>query len=329
MTMVISRTPLRMSFVGGGSDLPAYYTRYGGAVVSTAIDKYVYVTVNTKFDDGIRVAYSQNEEVTSVDKVKHPLVRATMQMLEISGGVEITTIADIPSQGTGLGSSSSFSVGLINALSAFKGQYVPADALGQQSCKVEIELCNEPIGKQDQYAAAFGGFNYIEFCMDGSVIVSPLITRPETIKRLHSNCLLFYTGITRSASNLLKRQGEEMLEQQEKQKVMHRMVELARILRDELQKNNLDAFGAILHENWELKKSLTKGISSESIDHWYNVAQKAGALGGKLLGAGSGGFLLFYAPKEKHEAIRQALSDSRPIQFAFEPLGSRVIFYHQ
>jgi D-glycero-alpha-D-manno-heptose-7-phosphate kinase len=317
-----------MSFVGGGSDLPAYYKEFGGAVVSTAIDKYVYVTVNKKFDDGIRIGYSRNEEVTSIDDVQHPLVKATMQMLGIQGGVEITTIADIPSQGTGLGSSSSFTVGLINALSAFKGQYVSAGDLGGQSSKVEIELCKEPIGKQDQYAAAFGGFNYIEFCQDGSVVVSPIISRPETMAVLQRNCLMFYTGVTRSASNLLKRQCEDIASQKDKQDVMHRMVALARILRDELQMNNLRAFGDILHENWELKKSITSGISNESIDGWYSRARAAGALGGKLLGAGAGGFLMFYAPQDRHEAIRQALSDLRPVPFVFEPLGSRIIFYH-
>lgn len=328
MPMIISCTPLRMSFVGGGSDLPAYYREYGGAVVSAAIDKYVYVTVNNKFDDGVRVAYSHNEEVADVRAVKHPLVKATMQMLGIQGGIEITTIADIPSQGTGLGSSSSFAVGLINALSAFKGQYISAGDLGRQGSHVEIDLCNEPIGKQDQYAAAFGGLNYIEFCPDDSVVVCPIISHPDTVKQLHRNCLLFYTGITRSASSLLKRQGEEMACKREKQEVMHRMVALARILRDELQANNLQAFGEILHENWELKKSLTKGISTEAIDDWYDKARKAGALGGKLLGAGAGGFLMFYAPHDRHDAIRQALSDLRPIPFSFEPLGSRVIFYH-
>ncbi len=327
--MIICRTPLRMSFVGGGSDLPSYYRQFGGAVVSTAIDKYVYVTVNKKFDDGIRIAYSRNEEVASVNDIHHPLVKATMQMLDMKGGIEITTIADIPSQGTGLGSSSSFTVGLINALSAYKGQYVSADDLGAQSSHVEIDLCGEPIGKQDQYAAAFGGFNFIEFRPDDSVLVTPIITRAETLHRLQDDCLLFYTGITRSASNLLKKQSEEMTSQKSKQDVMQKMVGWAHALRRELQNNNIEAFGEILHENWELKKSLTAGISSESIDDWYNTARKAGALGGKLLGAGAGGFILFYAPKERHEAIKHALSDLRPIDFAFESLGSRVIFYHR
>lgn len=328
MAMIISRTPLRMSFVGGGSDLPAYYRQYGGAVVSTAIDKYVYVNVNKKFDDGIRVGYSRNEEVANLEAIRHPLVKETLKMLNINGGVEITTIADIPSQGTGLGSSSSFVVGLINALSAFKGCYISADDLGMQSCRVEIDLCGEPIGKQDQYAAAFGGFNYIEFRPDDSVVVCPIITSPKTLTEVQNNSLLFYTGITRSASNLLRKQGEEVANQKKKQEVMHRMVKLAHIMRDELRNNNIMGLGEILHENWELKKSLTDGISGEAIDYWYEKARKAGALGGKLLGAGAGGFLMFYAPVEQHEAIKMALSDLRPIDFAFEPLGSRIIFYH-
>jgi D-glycero-alpha-D-manno-heptose-7-phosphate kinase len=317
-----------MSFVGGGSDLPAYYRKFGGAVVSTAIDKYVYVTVNKKFDNGIRVAYSQNEEVKQVSDVQHRLVRATLEALEIEGGVEITTIADIPSQGTGLGSSSSFAVGLIHALSAFTGRYVSAEELGNISSHIELELCKEPIGKQDQYAAAYGGFNFIEFRPDDTVVVSPIISKPSTIQKIERDTLMFYTGVTRSASNLLKKQGEEVAAQKEKQAAMARMVELAHTLKQELQNDNEASFGEIMHENWELKKSLTDGISNPEIDTWYDLARKAGATGGKLLGAGAGGFLMFYAPQEKHECVRHALSMLRNVQVGFEPLGSRIIFYH-
>jgi len=326
--MIISRTPLRMSFVGGGSDLPAFYRKQTGAVISTAIDKYVYVNINKKFDDGIRIAYSKNEEVSSVDLIEHRLVRAAMEMLELSGGVEITTIADIPSKGTGLGSSSSFTVGLLHALNAFRGRYVSSEQLGFDSCRIEIDLCGEPIGKQDQYAAAHGGFNIIEFRPDESVVVSPIICDPVTIKSLEKNTLLLYTGITRSASELLKRQSEEVLSNGDKHQTLTKMVRLAYQLRDELQKNNLDAFGEILHENWTLKKSITSGISTSFIDDWYEAARKAGAVGGKILGAGAGGFLMLYAPEEKHDAIKAALPDLRPIPIGFEPLGSRIIFYH-
>jgi D-glycero-alpha-D-manno-heptose-7-phosphate kinase len=317
-----------MSFVGGGSDLPAFYQKERGAVLSTAINKYVYVNVNKKFDDGIRVSYSKTEEVASVEQIEHRLVKATMELLDIKGGVEITTIADIPSKGTGLGSSSSFTVALLHALSAFKGNYVSNEQLGADSCKVEIEMCGEPIGKQDQYAAAHGGFNLIEFAPNGSVVVSPVICDPNTIAAVERNILLFYTGITRSASALLKRQSEDIVGDKNKHATLVRMVELAYDLRTELQKNNVTAFGEILHENWLLKKSITEGISTHNIDEWYDIGRRAGATGGKILGAGAGGFLMLFAPVEKHAAIKASLSQLREIPIAFEPLGSRIIFYN-
>jgi len=194
-----------MSFTGGGSDIPSFYRRCGGAVISTAIDKYVYVTVNKKFDNGIRIAYSKNEEVSDIHEIEHPLVRAAMEYLGFQGGIEITTIADIPSRGTGLGSSSTFTVGLLHALNAYAGRYVSCENLAADSCHIEIELCKEPIGKQDQYAVAFGGFNLIEFHSDDSVVVSPVICKRETLEKIERNILVFYTGITRSASTLLKK----------------------------------------------------------------------------------------------------------------------------
>lgn len=326
--MIISRTPLRISFAGGGSDLPAFYRRHGGAVISTAIDKYIFININKKFDSGIRVSYSKTEEVANANQVEHPLVRAALKYLNIEGGLEITTIADIPSKGTGLGSSSSFTVGLLHALNAFKGRYVSNAQLGSDSCHIEIDLCKEPIGKQDQYAAAFGGLNLIEFRPDDSVIVSPVICDPATILALEANLLVFYTGITRSASPLLKQQSEAIAGNEEKTRAMMRMVELAYILRDELHRNNIAAFGEILHESWMLKKSTATGISTDEIDGWYNGAREAGATGGKILGAGAGGFLMVYAPLESHAAIKAALHMLRPIRIGFEPLGSRIIFYH-
>ncbi|MBR1092279.1 GHMP kinase [Bradyrhizobium manausense] len=325
--MIISRTPLRMSFVGGGSDIPAFYREYGGAVLSTAIDKYVYVNINRKFDGGIRLAYSKTEEVDDRAKIEHRLVRATFELLDIAGGLEITTIADIPSRGTGLGSSSSFTVGLINAISAYIGRYVSPAELGEQSCKVEIELCGEPIGKQDQYAAAFGGFNLIRFNPDESVQVSPVIMRHELRAQLQRNILLFYTGITRSASSILQSQSDAMKSDRIKRETQQRMVQLTFELQRELQAGNLENFGAILDENWRLKKSLATDISNQNIDDWYECARKAGARGGKILGAGSGGFLLFYAEEEHHLAIEKALQ-LRRVNFSFEPLGSQIIFYN-
>jgi D-glycero-alpha-D-manno-heptose-7-phosphate kinase len=326
--MIISRTPLRMSFVGGGSDLPAYYRRFGGAVVSTAINKFVYITVNEKFDHRIRVSYAKSEEANSVLRIKHPLVREAMKLLEIKGGLEITSIADIPSKGSGLGSSSSFTVGLLHALHACSGRYASAEQLAEEACQIEIERCGEPIGKQDQFAAAFGGFNFIEFNPDESVFVEPILCKRETLRRLQDNIVVFYTGITRSASGILRNQQENVASEKSKQQMLGRMVELARQLKAELQKNNLDAFGEIIHENWELKKGLAGQISTRVIDDWYIKARKQGAIGGKLLGAGTGGFMMFYAPRERHEAIAHALSNLRRIEMRFEPQGSRIIFVH-
>src|ERR1041384_1126193 len=238
--MIISRTPLRMSFVGGGSDLPVFYRKFGGAVVSTAINQFVYITLNKKFDEKIRVSYSKTEEARTVDKIKHPLVREAMKLLEVEGGLEITSIADIPGRGSGLGSSSSFTVGLLHALHAYAERYAAAEQLATQACHIEIDRCGEPIGKQDQYAAAFGGFNFIEFNPDDSVSVEPILCKRDTIRRLQENILVFYTGLARSASAILKNQQAAVLAEKSKQKMLRRMVELARDLKAELQRNNLE-----------------------------------------------------------------------------------------
>ena len=325
--MIISRTPLRMSFVGGGSDISSFYRRYGGAVLSTAIDKYVYVSINRKFDGGIRLAYSKTEEVESLDQIEHRLVKATFEMLKLNGGVEITTTADIPSRGTGLGSSSSFTVGLIQAASAYQGRYTSAQELSERCCEVEIERCGEPIGKQDQYAAAYGGFNLIEFNPDDTVKVSPVIMPSETKQRLQEGVITFYTGVTRSASHILKEQTAVSASNAAKQNALWRMVELAHIARDEMANGNVKSFGEILHENWMLKRSLTTEISNTAIDGWYDAAIGAGASGGKLLGAGAGGFMMFYAEPERHESIARALG-LRQVDFKFEPMGSRILFYN-
>ncbi|MGC8991735.1 MAG: GHMP kinase, partial [Verrucomicrobiia bacterium] len=310
------------------SDLPAFYREQEGAVVSTAIDKYVYVTINPKFDQRIRVSYSRTEEVGSVDRIRHPLVRASLKEVGITGGVEITSIADIPSRGTGLGSSSSFTVGLLHVLHVYKGEYRSAEQLARESCLIEIERCGEPIGKQDQYAAAFGGFNFMRFLPDETVVVEPIVCRRETMEHLQGNLLTFYTGITRSAGNILREKQRAIAASKRKQQVVSEMVKLAHALRQELQNNCLDAFGELLHQNWLLKKSVSEGISNPRVDHWYELARRNGALGGKLLGAGAGGFMVFYAPQDKHEAIRRALHNLREVSMRFEPLGSRIIFVH-
>jgi D-glycero-alpha-D-manno-heptose-7-phosphate kinase len=326
--MIISRTPLRMSFVGGGSDLPGFYEKFGGAVLSTTIDKYVFVTCNRKFDNGIRVAYSKNEEVTHVDQIEHRIVRAALKLLEADGGIEITTIADVPSRGTGLGSSSSFTVGLLNVLHAFQGRYASAARLAEEACRVELELCGEPIGKQDQYAAAFGGFNLFEFQPSGRVDITPVMMPPERRQSLARRIIAFYTGVTRSAGSILEAQSENVARDRDKQKLLRRMAELAYIMKNELENGNIDRFGEILHENWRLKKSLAEGVSNTQIDCWYDTARRHGASGGKILGAGAGGFLIFAADESRHADIARGLEGLRRVQFGFEPLGSRIIFYN-
>ncbi len=317
-----------MSFVGGGSDLPVFYRRFGGAVISTAINQFVYVTVNKKFDHKIRVSYSRTEEATSVGRIRHPLVREAMNLLGLEGGIEITSVADIPGKGTGLGSSSSFTVGLLNVLHAYTERHAGAEQLASEACEIEIGRCAEPIGKQDQYAAAYGGLNFIRFYPDDSVVVEPVICRRSTLEQIQSNILTFYTGITRSASTILRHQQAAVASEKKKQNVLRRMVEQAEQLRAALQANKTDAFGEILHEGWMLKRGITAGISNDAINDWYTRARGAGAIGGKLLGAGAGGFMIFYAPRERHEAIVKALADLRQVDFRFEPHGSRIIFVH-
>lgn len=317
-----------MSFIGGGSDLPDFYREHGGAVISTAIDKYIFVMVNKKFDNGIRVAYSRTEEVSSVSEIEHRLVRAGLGLAGISGGVELATIADIPSRGTGLGSSSTFTVALMHALHAYCGRHASSSRLAQEACQIEIDICGEPIGKQDQYASAFGGFNLIEFHEDDSVVVSPVVCQSDTLRRLESSLLLLYTGVTRSASKQLQAQQEEVRSSAQKRTILKRMVDLCYDLRDSLQANNIDAFGELLHESWVLKKSLSDGISSSTIDEWYAIARRQGALGGKILGAGGGGFLLLTAPPERHQAICHALPQMKPMPIQFERNGSQIIFYN-
>ena len=324
--MIISKTPLRMSFVGGGSDIESFYKLNGGAVLSTTIDKFIYINLNKKFDSGIRLAYSKVEEVDNTKQIEHKLVKAALSLLKIQGGIEITSIADIPSKGSGLGSSSSFTVGLINVLNEYLKSPISDINLAKDACKVEIEMCKEPIGKQDQYAAAYGGFNLIEFKENGLINVKPLICKQETINKLEQNTLMFYTGINRSASKILLNQTKNIEKSKSKQNALIKMVDLTYSLFHELKNDNISSFGEILNINWELKKSLNKDISTIFIDECYQAALKEGAYGGKILGAGAGGFLMIYAPKEKHEKIKNKLNILRNIPVKFHKSGSKIIY---
>jgi D-glycero-alpha-D-manno-heptose-7-phosphate kinase len=324
--MIISRTPLRMSFVGGGTDMAVFYRRYGGAVISTSINRYVYITVNTKFDDRLRISYSRTEDVGGADEVTHPIVRAVLRKLRIDGGVEITSVADVPSQGTGLGSSSAFCVGLLNALHAYGGRYVDRRQLGAEACEIEIDVLREPIGKQDQYASALGGLNYIRFNPDESIEVLPLTHMRPLAEDIQRSLLTFYTGVGRQTSTILECQRNSIESGVAKQDSLKQMLVLVEDLKREFERGSAASLGEALHEAWLIKRGLAEGISSEAIDAWYARARAAGASGGKILGAGGGGFLLLVAPPERHEAIGRALADLRRINLGFERLGSTIVF---
>jgi D-glycero-alpha-D-manno-heptose-7-phosphate kinase len=324
--MIISRTPLRMSFVGGGSDLPAFYREEMGAVLSTSIDKYMYICVNRKFDGRIRLSYSRTEEVDSPAQLEHPLAREALLLVGIEGGVEISSMSDIPSKGSGLGSSSTYTVGLLNALYAYRSAQRSKDTLAREAAQIEIEKCGEPIGKQDQYAAAFGGLNLIRFHPDDSVSVDPVICAPSVVRELEAWTLILFTGRTRSASDILARQSRELADSA-RRLLMRRMVELAFEMKRELEAGRLDTVGELLDENWRLKSQMSSGISDPTIDKWYATALAHGAVGGKLLGAGHGGFLMLFAPPERHDAIIAKLPSLQHIRFGFERQGTQIVYF--
>ncbi len=327
--MIITRTPLRISFAGGGSDLPAFYEQEQGAVISTAIDKYIYITVNPKFDHKIRASYSITEIVDSLDELQHELIREALDLLDLKQGLEITSISDIPSQGTGLGSSSSYTVGLLNALYAYKGHMAGAERLAREACIIEIDRCRKPIGKQDQYIAAYGSLQHIRFNPDGTVFTDPVIFSPATRQRLQNGLLLLYTGLTRRADDILKEQSSKTQSDETKRTSLRLMVGLAGQLGEALSRDDLNGFGEILHAGWQEKRRLVDSISNSQIDAWYKRARVAGAIGGKLLGAGGGGFLLVYADPKRHADICCALPELRPIPFHFCPQGSKVIYVEE
>ncbi len=324
--MIITRTPFRISFVGGGSDMETFYAKSQGAVLSTTIDKYMYISSHKFFfPDEIRVKYSQTETVSSIDELEHPLLREALRKSEITGGVEVSSIADIPA-GTGMGSSSSFTVGLLHNLYAIRRKYVSHEQLAREACEIEIDILGEPIGKQDQYAAAFGGLNILYFNPDGSVKVEPLYIKNEVYTALQDNLLMFYTGNQRKASDILSEQKKNA-GKEDKFNILKSMVSLVFDLRDCLYQERLEDFGKILHENWILKQRLASQISNNEISDIYQTALKNGATGGKLLGAGGGGFMLFYCEKNNQAKLKEALSSLRNFDFNFEREGSKLIYF--
>lgn len=325
--MILSRTPLRVSFAGGGSDLPSYYTKHGGAVLSTTIDKYIYIAVHRYFyPNQSLLKYSKTELVNNNDEIQHPLFRECMKLVNVSG-LDVSSMADIPA-GTGLGSSSAFAVSLLNVLHAYKHEAVSAEYLASTACEIEINRLGDPIGKQDQYAAAYGGLNFIRFNYDGSVDVQKIVMDPAVKAQLERNLILLYTGTKHSASAILKEQGKEM-QRLDKQQVMHKMVDMAYELKDVLEHNQIDDFGRILNEGWLLKRSLANSISNPLVDNLYDQGMAAGALGGKLLGAGGAGFVLFYCPEDKQESLRKQMSAYTEMPFKFENYGSKIIYMNE
>lgn len=321
--MIITKTPLRISFTGGGTDLPDYYNVHDGAVVSAGINKYIYITVNPKFDNKIRVSYSETEIVDEVDELRHDIVKEAMKMVGIKGGIEITSIADIPS-GTGLGSSSTFAVGVLNALYTYAGMRPSAEELAKGACDIEIEILKHPIGKQDQYAAAYGGLNYFEFHKDGSVLRKRLFLDEANARDMRQKLVLFYTGITRSADNVLKEQKKNTID---KLATLDYMRDQARNMCSILETEGFnEKFGTMLHEGWMKKQTLAGAISDPVIKGYYDKAIEAGAVGGKLLGAGGGGFLLFYCDEDKQKKVENAVG-LRRVDFRVGTNGSRVVFF--
>jgi D-glycero-alpha-D-manno-heptose-7-phosphate kinase len=321
--LIITQTPYRVSFAGGGTDLPAFYEREAGAVLSVAVNHHMYVTVSPRFERTTRVAYTRVEISETIDQIEHTLAREALRMTGLGPHTEITTVGDVPA-GTGMGSSSSLTVGLLQALYAFKGQVTSARKLAEESCRIEIDILGKPIGRQDQYAAAFGGVNYMRFNSNHSVDVEPVPCRPVNLQALEQRILLLYTGKRRDADTILKAQSEGTSKVFD---TLCQMRDLAAAMRDALTgEGNLDEFARLLHEGWELKRSLGFGISMKEVDEWYQAARKAGAQGGKLLGAGGGGFLLVMAPPDRHEAIREALGRPKELKFEIDRRGSRVIF---
>ncbi|HEX4579452.1 MAG TPA: galactokinase [Candidatus Dormibacteraeota bacterium] len=323
--MLITRTPLRISLGGGGTDLPSYYLEHGGVVVSAAIDKYIFIAINRTFTNDYFIKYSELERTASVAEIRHPLVREALQLHEVGPGLELVSLADIPA-GTGLGSSGAFTVGLLRALYAFKREHVSANTLAEQACHIEIDRLGRSGGKQDQYIAAFGGVTCFEFCRDGRVQVSPLLISQDTLHDLEEHLLLFFTGYARDADVMLADQRKRteagdttMIDN------LAGIADIGRRIKAALELGDTRGFAALMHEHWQLKRDRTAGMTSSDTDRWYDLAMANGALGGKLVGAGAGGFLMFYAPEPAR--LRAALARERlaEVRFHFDFDGSTMV----
>jgi D-glycero-alpha-D-manno-heptose-7-phosphate kinase len=324
--LIIVQTPLRISFFGGGTDFSSFFMEEGGCVLSSAIDKYIFVTIKERFDHKLRIGYTQTEMVDEVDQIHHELIRESLRLTGITRGVEITTMGDIPSEGSGLGSSSTVVVGALHAMYTYHGEIVTAERLAQEACTIEIERLKKPIGIQDQYIAAYGGLRFFEFLTNGEVKSERLLISTEAQRALNNNFLLFFTGVSRSSSSIL---GEQSNNIKNRLRELREIKQMAVEARCEIERGNIDALGLLIHQSWELKKRLAGTISSGPIDKIYEVARGAGAMGGKITGAGGGGFLLLYVPYELQNNVRTALRGLQELPFRLESDGTKVIFNYR
>ena len=325
--MIVTRTPTRISLGGGGTDIRSYASRFGGSLISAAIDKYVYITINKRFEDGIRVSYSDTEIVDAVDDIRHPIVRETLRLLRMGPGLEIVSIADVPAN-TGLGTSGSFTVGLLNALHTFRRDSVSPSLLAEEASTVLMDILEEPIGVHDQYLAAFGGVTCLEIDKDGTVKVSPGPLCEETVEELRNCILLFYTGIRRMASDVLADQSEAVTSGNgDVAEALHKVKEIGWKIHGALASGDFRTFGELMDEHWQFKKQLSPKVSSAQVDRWYELAQDNGAVGGKLIGAGGGGFLMFCCDNGGKSQLREAMAAEglREMRFGIEQEGSKVL----
>ena len=324
--MIIVQTPLRISFFGGGTDFPSFFMEEGGCVLSSAIDKYIFVSVKERFDKKLRVGYTQTEMVDCVDEIQHELIREALRMTGIHSSLEVTTMGDIPSEGSGLGSSSTVTVGALHAMYTYLGEIVSAEQLARDACNIEMDILKKPIGIQDQYIAAYGNLRYFEFLPGGQVKAEKVKLDPESLRAFNDRFLLFFTGVSRRADNILKEQKENI---KDRTTVLREMKQMVHEARKVLAIGDFDMFGQLLHESWKLKKSLAGSITNGAIDNLYELARRNGATGGKITGAGGGGFLLLYVPYEKQQSVRKALCELRELPFRLESDGTKVIFNYR
>ena len=325
--MIVSRTPFRLSLGGGGTDLPAYYKKFGGFFVSGAVDKYMHIVVNNRFEPGIRLSYSQTEIVDSVDLIRHPLVREALKLLDMTDKLEIVSLADIPAS-TGLGSSGSFTVGLLNALLAHQKIVKTPQDVAEIACDIAMNRLQEPSGKQDEYAASLGGIKSYEIDTSGKVTAKELDISESTLSELEYGIMMFYTGIKRSAGDILAKQHAKVSEDEgDALKKMHSIKKIGLESKEALESGDMDRFGELLHEHWTVKRGITENMTTDRVDSWYSAARKNGALGGKLVGAGGGGFLMLFC-REGREKVRSALAGQglTEIRFRFDFEGSKVIY---